>query len=400
MFFGRSATSASSIVLVSSLALSSFSLLSACGQSTQTASKPTTVDIPNTQAKWQSIGNCWIYSFASWAESLVLTSSEGRTSLNLSESYLTYRHYQVQLTNRSTPPSEVQTGGFWTTARDLSLRYGLVREGAFAPEEENATFSARQKAATAYINESLKNGKLNVDRSPATVKAELNIAFNVDIDAIAAKAVPATSVVLSKPGAPLRTLDSEMRTWTGASWSGDWATMPSAASELPYYRGKPTAAQEAILRRVKRALNANAPVVLDWFVDFNALTSKGVFSGAALKAAGPGRQGFHSVVVEDYTVEGINPTTGEKFVIGEGEATPAEKVLAAEYGTITSFIIKNSWGGLERVDRKSYVRNGVGGFHKLDADYLFGWLARNDEKTGEFIGAQSGLTRFTLPPGF
>src|SRR4051812_13145998 len=52
------------------------------------ASTDPIVDIDSSHVKRQSIGNCWIYATASWAESLV-KQAEG-TEPNMSESYWTY----------------------------------------------------------------------------------------------------------------------------------------------------------------------------------------------------------------------------------------------------------------------------------------------------------------------
>jgi hypothetical protein len=195
----------SSFVLKSSrffaiASLAAFALASCGAPSTaQTQSSVSTVNPPQTNAKWQSIGNCWIYSFASWVESKVLATTDGAESLNLSESYVTYLHYRTQLSNRFFSGKEIQTGGWFETAASLTLANGYMLEGDFAPEESDKTFSKRQSKATDYINASLKNGILKTDRTPETIKAELNAAFGIDIDALAPLVKPARSLSLRNP---------------------------------------------------------------------------------------------------------------------------------------------------------------------------------------------------------
>lgn len=394
-----------SVAVIASAALASAALIS-CGvkPTAERFSDISTVNMPHTKAKWQSIGNCWAYSFTSWLESKVLASSDGAQELNISETFITYLHYRQQLLSSFARSTTMQTGGWFETAAALTLKHGYMLEGDFIPEESEKTFSSRQKAATAYLDASLKDGLLKTDRSPETVKAELNAAFGIDIDALIPNIKSARDLTIRLPDSQgLTTLaklidPSSEHGWRAVRWSKSSPT-PVDGESYPYWSGKQSASQATILKRVKRALNAGHPVVIDWFVDFNALNSKGEFSGSYLASKGPGRQGYHSTVIEDYVVEGVNPATGEKFYVGEGEATPEEKKLAEEHGEILYFVVKNSWGGAERLDRTSYVRDGEAGYHKLDADYIFSWLKQVDEE-GNDDGIDTGLTRFVLPAGY
>jgi hypothetical protein len=400
MLFGRQSNIASRISTL--VGLSAVALVASCGvPSSETQSQVDVVNLPQTEAKWQSIGNCWAYSFAGWAESIALNASNGELKLNISESYISYRHYEAFLLGRSSQgATEVETGGWWETARDITLRQGFFLEGDFIPQESEKTFSDAQKKATNYLNASLKNGLLKTDRSPATVRAELDAAFGVKLNELLPNLKRAQNFVFkaATDTTPAVTFESALRSWSSVRWQKNWQAQPSE-DQLPAWNGSQTMSQANLLRRVKRALNAGHPVIIDWFVDFNALNEKGEFSGKLLKQKGAGRQGYHSTVIEDYVVEGVNPATGEQFLIGEGEATPEQKALAAEHGNILYFVVKNSWGGLERLDRKSYIRDGVGGYHKLEADYIFAWLKSVNDK-GESTGSDTGLTRFVLPNGF
>ena len=111
-----------------------------------------------------------------------------------------------------------------------------------------------------------------------------------------------------------------------------------------------------------RALNDGEPVVLEWFVDFNAMDYRGIFSLDQLAYNGVGRQGFHQTVIEDYVVELVDPQTGEVYgEIGEGEVSEEQQELAVRHGRFKYLIVKNSWGA-NRPDRGSYTVDGEKGF--------------------------------------
>ena len=376
-------------------ALSAFS----CGKAPTADSSVQTVDIPNTVAKWQSIGNCWIYAALGWAESMALKVSDGATVLNLSETYLTYRHYEVQLQDSFL--TEVETGGSFYESSSLIEKYGLMNEGDFIPSESEKTKSDVQNTATNYINASLKEGKLKTDRSAATVRAELDAAFGVVLADVQSKIFPASTVVVAKSadGKDI-TLDTQLYSWSEIRWPKDLRA-ENRPENLPAWNEKFTPTQSALLRRVKVALNAGQPVVMNWFVDFNALDTQGIFDASTLRKLGkPGSQGYHSTVIEDYVVEGVDPATNEPFVTTEGEVAEDLKVLAAKHGKIKYFVVKNSWGGAERLNRASYASNGIKGFHRLDSTYLFANLQRVNEKTRKFIRSETGVNGFILPPRF
>jgi hypothetical protein len=158
--------------------------------------------------------------------------------------------------------------------------------------------------------------------------------------------------------------------------------------------------QVRALRRAMRAMNAGYPVVLNWFVDFNAMTPEGVFDLKKLQEAGVGRQGYHSTVLEDYLAKGFDPVTNTYFETPEGEVSDLMKTAAVSYGALTSFITKNSWGGSERIDRSSYFRDGEKGYHKLQADYLFAFIPQYNEETQAFEGFTTGINSLIVPPGF
>lgn len=360
-----------------------------------------TVNLPHTPVKWQSIGNCWAYAAAGWIESLMLRTDE-QDAIDVSETYITYRHYEQQLAY--TFDDELETGGSFQQATRLILTYGLMTEADFAPDEANSTKSERQKQATNILNESIAFGPLSRSRSKAVVRAELDRAFGVNMKELEDKIIDPGLIRVSVGRGQTERLSDVMDSWREISWPIDFSSYPDAP--LPGMSTKPirnleiTEQQIALLRRAMRAMNAGHPIVLNWFVDFNGMNQDGVFGLNDLEEKGFGRQGYHSTVAEDYIAEGFDPFTGRYFVTPEGEVSDTLKATAAKFGVPTAFIIKNSWGGSERLDRSSYFRDGEKGYHKLMTDYLFAFIPQINEETQSFQGFTTGLNGIILPPGY
>ncbi len=328
------------------------------------------VDIAGTPSKWQSIGNCWAYSAVGWLESLSLRNTG--VALDISETYITYRDWQEKLQWSG----ELRTGGSVSRAITLMNTYGYVFEKEMIPAEANKTFSDTQKRAEAYIKESLATGRLSRNRDQETIVSELNAAFGVKIDDIALKAKSLSKLMIGQDDSgKLRSAVAEFQDWTTLDWYNE-----EEPAEVPGVNLKLSNRQLEILKLVKAALNAGKPVVLDWFVDFGALDTQGIFSLEKLKATPKANQGYHSTVLEDYVVGVKDAVTGVERIIGEGEVSDAEKALALEKGVIKYFVVKNSWGGLERRDRASYVRGDVAGFHRLNASYVFSTLGDRENE--------------------
>lgn len=372
-------------------ALSAALALAACGvvHTQETVSQTQTVDLPQTQVKWQSIGNCWSYAVMGWAESIVLR--ETGKELNFSESFMTYTHFRDQLLSGV---EQVETGGSWNHARNLIARYGMMHEADFIPTESEETFSKVQKAALEAINLSLKEGVLSRDKSIKIVDLELQKAFNLTLTAEMKKKIfPASAIKLNGR----ETLNTKLNSWADRMWPASWGAAPDEKTELPQTFTLNTS-QKLMLSQVKKALNKHEPVVMSWFVDFNAMNNEGIFNKNSLDLLKEGHQGYHMTVIEDYLVEGIHPVTGQPFSIGEGEATAEEKLLAEQHGNVVAFIVKNSWGGAERLDRSSYNRFGQKGYHRLDASYLFSWLAElSNAEEKSFVRTTTAITSFALP---
>src|SRR6185369_14782295 len=114
--------------------LSSLSLLAGCSgtQFEETVAGGDAITAqPESPVKEQVIGNCWLYSTASWAEALVLATRPSETAPDYSESYWSYWHWFDQITSEAWYTSltfgwlgvnditKVQQGGWFELATDL-----------------------------------------------------------------------------------------------------------------------------------------------------------------------------------------------------------------------------------------------------------------------------------------
>ncbi|MBK8694571.1 MAG: hypothetical protein IPN17_20395 [Deltaproteobacteria bacterium] len=153
--------------------------------------------------------------------------------------------------------------------------------------------------------------------------------------------------------------------------------------------GTTATARTSFHQRVMRALNDNQPVLVSWLVDFNAMSSAGVFRMSNLTA--PGRQGGHLTVMEDYQVVIRQPGQPERTLRAGELATEADQALAARYGSIEFIRIKNSWGTARDPSGTGFF----GGYTDLYTDYLNGpitWTADMANRTP--------LSSVILPPGY
>src|SRR5206468_1793437 len=117
------------------------------------------------------------------------------------------------------------------------------------------------------------------------------------------------------------TLAEALDTWTQVGFRRLTGrnTVPSAEVD---------ADRQKTLRRVLKALNDHEPVVMSLMIDFNALDAHdATFHRSTLaEAGGPGRQGGHMVVLDDYAVTDA-PGYGD---IGIGDMPEAEKAAALD----------------------------------------------------------------------
>ena len=344
-------------------------------------------DVNHSSVKRQSIGNCWLYATASWVEALHKAGTG--EELNTSESYWTYWHWFDQIANGGLwGASEIQTGGGYDVSSEIISRYGIIPEADFIPAEANAEMSGRQKSALDAINLSLKSGELSkpeVRSDRAKVRAELDKAWGLtpemtaQLDTVFGKDVSKTldKATASTGTSIKRAVELEIQLMDPRTQKPVKATLADALGKRSSSWGPrtgtlawqtvsyPTTATERrnFQVRVQKAMHDSQPVILSWFVDFNALDPQGRFMAPP---ATPGRQGGHMVVVEDYEINDV-PGFGT-LKAGELETRPEALAAALDPRANISFIrVKNSWGAY-RPDRQFVVP----GYHDLYMKYLNG----------------------------
>jgi hypothetical protein len=378
--------------------------------------------VEHSKVKRQSIGNCWLYAVTSWAEALnkAATGAEKNTS----ESWLTYWHWYEQLAN-GRASAEISTGGSYGTGADLINRYGIVMEGDFIAGEAEAEMSARQSSALNTVNASLKSGALKdavARRDKALIRRELDAAWGLDaavvtrinnvFGAAVTRTIDKSATASSKAAAnkiirakdfPAQLKDPttgakvnvSLQDAIGQSSGGWWAPREGkfAWNEVNYPSDARGRRQFWI--RVQKALHDGQPVVTSWKVDFNALSSKSVFSYDELQRRGPGKQGGHMTVMHDYQAE--VPGLG---LLKAGEpATPEQMTKALAEGTKIQFVrVKNSWGGI-RPDR--WNEAAIPGYHDLELKYLDGPIKEcSESEPTNCSGGVTPLWDVVLPAGY
>ncbi|MBL8601133.1 MAG: hypothetical protein JNK72_04335 [Myxococcales bacterium] len=369
----------------------------------------------------QSIGNCWIYATLGWVESM----NKLRTGVetNYSESYVTFWDWFGKITNNSGVSTEttggttrrsIQTGGSWQLAVTLIRQRGMMKEGDFIADEATAEMSARQAAAERVINEALSDGgelatpearrdgtrvfnvlvrAWNLNSSIATTMRNVFgnggerrfDGYSNRATSTRTRAVPPNRIQIRTQQLVNNSVTAVNATLADVLPGGQYAWRAADYPGLWNTAGRPAA-----MRRMLRALNADAPVVVSWLVDFNALDNAGSFRLSQLQSAGrPGRQGGHMTVLHDYQVRFSDGT-----VLAAGTpASPADRERALT-GTVEFLRVKNSWG-VSRSDRAS-----MQGYYDLHLDYLHGPIAWSSESNPMSTRNEAPLNEMILPPGF
>lgn len=381
-------------------------------------------DVQHTDVERQSIGNCWLYAEASWAESMHLAATGEK--FDASQSYWTYWHWYQQILDET--PDQIETGGFFSVAGEIVLARGLMAEAKFVKEDTTSEMSSRQKTALDKINTELKTGKLKdaASRSnrvlvrqvlddawqlTSTVKGQLTKAFGKDYSKTFETGAlsKGTSVIApkdfvvqyterltdpNKPTVKKTSLDVAIDEWSEANY--------------PTYGDS---SKRNFQIRVQKALHDAQPIVITWKVDFNAMESydealRGSFNLTTLKKAGKaGHQGGHMTVLEDYEATLKDGTLLKAGVtLDPTKAEDKAKLDAALLPTtaVKFFRIKNSWGAF-RDDRSSVA--GMPGYHDLYMDYLNGpiaWCpdATEPKSAASCTGKATPFEAVILPPGY
>jgi hypothetical protein len=389
----------------------------ATGDDSTTADENEIVNVPQTDVERQSIGNCWIYAHASWIESMNLKATGQQ--FDLSQSYWTYWHWFDQIAGGFS--SQISTGGNWSTANGIIRKYGLMAEKDFVFADTQNEMSARQKQALDTLNESMKNGVLKdaaARRDKKIVRREMDRAWGLTAE---------TTTMLNNVFG-----EAVTKTFSGTTPANnagtkivkaqDFAVAYSAGPGQPIAQKKLSQAitewrqvyysvgDRAFLTRLQKALHDAQPVVITWFVDFNAMENresplKGSFNMTTLGQFGPGRQGGHMTVLEDYQAKLADGTVLKAGTTLDPQ-NPEHRVLlqkALEPSTKIEFLrVKNSWGSA-RPDRA--FAPGMPGYHDLYMDYLNGPVKRCVERNGETDTTNcpydhTPFQNIVLPPGY
>jgi hypothetical protein len=359
--------------------------------------------VEQSKVERQSIGNCWVYAATGWAESL--NKAATGTEMNLSQSYITYWHWFDQIVNGRV--GKIETGASYFTALALFDRYGLMDQQAFIPFEASAEMSARQASAQKAIDLSLASGVLSDpakrgDR--AVVRAELDKAWALDSDVVrllnsvfgasvnrtvernyTARRPPSVRLSNGTRISVMRAQDISVRVKKGNEFTtgtladvmgtpNGWSRSGPLAWSMVNYPSS-ASARRTMQTRVQRALHDHQPVVLTWFVDFNALAADGSFSLEKLGDA-PGGQGNHMGVMYDYEVDNVPGFGTLKAGVDETRSAALSAALSPE-ATVKFFRVKNSWG-VDRPDR--WVNAPLPGYHDLYTTYLDGPIKRCETK--------------------
>ena len=379
--------------------------LPACGAGREdvSGSEDPVTEVAQSSVKDQSTDNCWIYATTGWVESLHLAATG--ESLTLSETYLTYWNFYDQIVAGEVTGGEVEEGGSWGQAADMILKHGMMAAGDFIPPEANAILSKRQAEALKAVNAALKTGELRTGaarRNRTTVRDVLDKAFKLttkmiaDLDAVlghdmsrtldkdfATKDLPA--------GSPIRKASSfKANLKNPATGAIDHVTVVEAmgthksSDNLEHRNGtyswqeasypKAAPARRDFWKRVERALDDHQPVVVNWTVDFNALTADGRFPDVPSK---PGSQGGHMVLGYDYAVDNV---PGFGSLEAGVDATPAQLAAALDVRAEVRFIrVKNSWSP----NYHDLPAPAPGGYHDLYLKYLDGPMPMCDTDSND-----------------
>ena len=377
------------------------------------------VDIPQTDVERQSIGDTWIYAHASWVESMHKTATG--ESFDVSQSYWTYWFWFDQVAGGAA--TSIATGGNWATANGIVKKYGLTHESAFVIADATTDMAARQAAAVAVVNASLASGALSVPgarSNKALVRKELDRAWALGadvsamLDRVFGADVSRTFASLTSPADP---------TGTDVQRAADFAVAYTTAPGTPvlqrhldqamrdwrqvYYAGVD---HRAFQIRVQQALRDAQPVLITWFVDFNALENRdngrlGSFNMPTLSELGSGLQGGHMTLVDSYQAK-----LADGRVLQAGQpldpANPEDKALLdtalLPSTEVELFRVKNTWGSAH--PQRAFAP-GMPDFNDLRFDYLDGPVKKCVERNGTTDPTScptttTPLQNVVLPPGY
>ncbi len=387
-------------------------------------------DVSHSIVKNQTIGNCWAYATAGWAEAMHkawVSANASNTSLpantyrdaniNISESWITFWDWYAKISSGSgvtttNGRAEISTGGWHDSAADILRRRGVVFEADFIPEEANAQSSARQRSALAAMNTALNAGgalATAADRSNKTkvlealltawglsdtVKSTILRVYGMDGARTLVSVSSSTDLAFIRRARDIRVRTPVFRSGrvvqqdTTLEQVAPGGTYQWRSASYPTF----TSGQPAFHQRVMRALNDRAPVLISWLVDFNYRA--GAVFQVPMTPPSPGRQGGHLTALEDYQVTIRQPGQQPRTLRAGEMASAADMALAVQYGTVDFYRIKNSWG--TNVTPPDAPMD-LSGYNDLHMSYLNGPIQWT---TGSSTSPRTPFSSVTLPPGY
>ena len=330
-----------------------------CNQKSEVPSSTTAVDIPTTPSEKQTLDNCWAYGSASWLEALLLR--ETGKSENVSEAYFEYKYFEKQFQEN---PNlwELQQGTRPHRPMMFMKDYGYILEKDFITDIQKTDKFSIEHIALLELELSMESGKLSQDRSPETIKAELDRAFGVNREQFISK-------VKRKIGE--KKLADIIEEWNYVDWSDisiNSTDIFRNGNLRESYVNDLHPEESEMMRNIIKAINQKEPIMLYWNVSFEAFDDKsGIFDYDYFGDKPMEFTGGHLTIIKDYTAVVNNENITEGISKGNSEKLKE----AEEHGIVTSFIVKNSWGR-----DHGYKYNGQGGYLKLNANYLHSWLPK------------------------
>jgi hypothetical protein len=377
------------------------------------------VSVPQTDVERQSIGSTWIYAHVAWVESM--HSAATGEAIDVSPTYWTYWHWFDQVAGGAA--TTLSTGGNWETANGIVRKYGLTNERAFVGADATTDMPARRAAALTAINASLKSGPLSVPgarANKALVRRELDRAWALGADVVAVldrvfgADVSRSFTSLASPADPTGTDIQRPSDFAVAYAPSPGA--PNAQRHLDqamhdwrqvYYAG---ADRRSFQIRVQKALRDAQPVILTWFVDFNALEDRdngrlGSFNMATLTELGAGLQGGHTTLVDGYQArlaDGRELQAGQKLDPTNAADQSLLDTALLPSTQVEFFRIKSAWGSAH--PERAFAP-GLPATNDLALDYLDGPVKKCVERDGitdttSCPTTTTPLQNVVLPPGF
>jgi hypothetical protein len=311
--------------------------------------------------KNEAIGNCWLYAAGSWVESThkAATGEE----IDVSETYWSYWDWYMRITGGEVTGTTMETGGFWQRAALIMQDYGYMNEAEFVPADTKSDTQNIQATALAAVQKAFAAGGALATpaqrKNGTTVRKVLNTAFGLsatvvsDLDTTFGKSgtgtlAKAKANAKSKVRRPsslntgnVQGADGKNHAVTLADFigTGDQYTRTGPYVWQPIDYPSDAAGRRQAQIRVQKALNMGWTVLMQWYVDFNALDATGHFMAPPAK---PGFQGGHYSVLADYQIDNV---PGFGTLAAGVNATPAQLQASLDPNAkIAFFRTKNSWG--------------------------------------------------------